>query len=295
MSIEHFIKERDKGFPSSVYLLKAKNDFFFREALKVIKEAIPDGERDFNLDSYDLEDSEQQVSVPEMIDNLNTLSFFSHHKFVVIRNLQKMKKGDFEKVSRYIKEPSPDSKLILFHSGDIKRERKAIFKDSKVIDLDLKVREIPKWIEKQAFIAGIKLSNDAIGFLCDIFGENISLLKNEIEKLSLSGKKHINMNDIQEIIYGTKSFSSFQMTEAIVKGDKEEAIKIHQAIKGNVDKFMLLGAMNWQISRGKNIEEKKLLKCYELLSDTEVRLKSTNPDFPLEWLILKLSQVLKQN
>ncbi len=298
MSIEKFIKERDNSFSSLIYILTSSDDFFFREAIRIIREALNNDGKDFNLDIYDLGDNEHSTSITEIIDNLNMVSIFSQKKYVVIKNFQKIKKNHLQQFSRYLKAPSPYSTLFLLHNGDIKKERTIFFKDLKKIKLDLNTREIPIWISKQAFKKGISISNEAIGFLSDVFSENISILYNEIEKLSLSGKKSIGIKDIDEIIYGTKSLSPFQITKVLMNTDKMKDIKIYNSVKENTDAFMLLGAINWQLSqlmKKKGMDSSHALKSFEFLSNIDMMLKSTNPDFPLEFLILRLFQILKQN
>ncbi len=295
MSIEHFFKERDKGFPLPVYLLKAKDEFFFMDALGVVRESIPESERDFSLDVYDLEDSDQTVSLQEIMDTLNTVSFFASRKFVIIRNIQKGRKKEMELIGGYCENPSPQSILILFHQGDIKKDRRGLLKGVSIIDLDLKTHELPKWIAKQASVKGISLTGESVSFLADIYGDDMSSLAQEIEKLSLSGEKKITIDAVNEIITGTKTYSSFAMTEALVRGDAERVLTIYQALRDTTDKLMLLGAINWQLSRKKNIGEKSLLRCYELISEAEVRMKSTNPDLPFELLLFSLVQTLKRN
>lgn len=77
MSFQAFLKEVEKGLPSPVYLLQASDPFLHREAVETIKSLVPETERDFNLQIFDLSPSgEEGVTLGQILDVANTVSFF---------------------------------------------------------------------------------------------------------------------------------------------------------------------------------------------------------------------------
>ncbi len=296
MSFSIFLKEQEKNFPLPIYLFIYKDEFFYKEAVKIIRETYC-VDKGFEIDFYDLRDIEQNITTNVIINNLNTSSLFANKKIVVINNVQMIKRVDLEKLGGYINNQSPDSMLFLFNAGDLKKESKLVYKDIPAIRIDMSKNEISKLIEKKAVEKGIKLSRDAIGLLCDVLGDNPAVLNNEIEKLSLLGKEDIDSDDINEVFYGTRSFSPFELTSAIVEGKVSKAVKIHKSLEESSDKLMLIGAINWQLSRltaNKRISYKVIYDCFAILFNTEVRLKSINPELPLDQVIFKLIHFLKR-
>ena len=91
MSFRNFTDEIKKGLSSANYLLVSSDYFLHTEAVSLIKGLVPQGERDFNFHSFDLLSSDNdKLPLEQILDVLNTASFFSGRKFVVIENVQKL-------------------------------------------------------------------------------------------------------------------------------------------------------------------------------------------------------------
>jgi DNA polymerase III delta subunit len=196
--------------------------------------------------------------------------------------------------NKHIKNLSVIDSLIAPSKKDIKDE----FKDQplceiKAIDLDITKKDIPNWMTSRAKERGISITTDAVKFLNEIYGENLCMLSNEIDKLSLLGKKKLTMEDVTEIFYGEKEGNTFALTDAISEQDKVKAMKILNMVVSKTEPLMLLGALNWKISNIKDKDRAKIIRCCEVLIDTEMRLKGSNPTLPLDWTILKLMRALK--
>lgn len=335
MSIKQLINECGSGYKSPVYLIWCEDDFLYTEAMNIIR-----GGGEQIVDIFDLFDTSQQISMGSIIDLLNTVSLFSQRQIVVIRNFQKIGKeknienaarrpsvveedknigkdkrdkkagkGKLESFINYIKSPSANSVLFIFHKK-VKDKNKG-FKDSavvdslissskdvngklviEVIDINITKKDLPAWIVSKAEALGITISKEAAAFMSEIYGDNLGMLSNELEKLSLLGKKDraYTIDDVSEVFYGEKEGNTFQLTEKIVKRDKVKAIEILNLVISKTDPLMLLGALNWKLS---TIHDTRLVKCLEILIDTEMRLKGSNPTLPLDWTTLKLIEALR--
>jgi DNA polymerase III delta subunit len=187
------------------------------------------------------------------------------------------------------------SVLFLFNQlkdkGDSKKNSPQTF-TLKAITLDFRERELLDWAQKKTASYGCGITGEAVRFLYDICGDSVSKFAGELDKLTLLGKKRIDMADVEEAVFGTKGYSIFQVADAIVKGNKSEALAMYAEIREGLDDIMVLGALNWQL-------EKKIRpnnpavprKCFERLNDVNKRLRSTNPGYPLEFLIYNLSEI----
>ncbi len=297
MSFENFIQEKGKGFPAKTYIFGYTDDLFCTEALNLLKSTLDKDNIAFNFDIHDADDSERPFIVGNLIDTLNTHSLFAEKRLLVVKNVQKLKKKDSEVLKRYINSPSPDSILLLFFKGDLKKQKKNAFDGVAFIDLDLKKSEIQEWIKERAQKKGLVLQREVVGLLADFFGEDLSTLNNELEKLSLYGKSEITADDMNAIPYGSKTYSPFQLTKAIVSSDKTRALKIYNTVRESGETVMLLGAVNWQLSQmGAGDKEKALAlhKCFEMLLETDVVLKTSGYDPSLDRLILMLQRILRR-
>ncbi|MBF0542230.1 MAG: DNA polymerase III subunit delta [Nitrospirae bacterium] len=307
MSIKLLINERDSGYKSPAYIIACTDDFLYSEAMNVIRGGGDGGDGQI-VDVFDIADTSQSVPINSIIDLLNTVSLFSQRQIVVIRNFQKAGKDKIELIIKYLTNPSLNSVLFIMHKKvkdkSNKSKNSAVIeslitpskKNAKVslelpvIDLDIARKDVLAWVAGKAARLGISISNPAITFMNEIYGDNLGMLSNEIEKLSLLGKKKLALEDVLETSYGEKEGNTFHLTDVIAKLDTKKALNALRLVIAKTDPLMLLGAINWKLS---TIHDKRLAQCFEILIDTEMRLKGSNPDLPMDWTVLRLIQMLR--
>ncbi|MEW6571062.1 MAG: DNA polymerase III subunit delta [Nitrospirota bacterium] len=281
--------------PDPVYLLYAADPFLCREAISEITKLVPVEEREFNLHLFDLTSpGEEDTTFDQVLTIVNTVSFFGSRRFTIaISNLQKLSKKEIEKLGTYISNPAPNSVLFLFHEGVLKKEMRDKFKKIKSLPLDMKEADIPQWIKQKVSTKGVKLSNEAVEYLMDLTGTDLGLLSSEIEKISLVGKKRVEVDDISDIVTGMKIRNVFDLVDALRKKDAESVFKIYRTLKNSSEDYSLVGALNWQYGRRLRpdlspSEKKYYLHVFELLKDADIDMKSSGRNFPLEYLLFKL-------
>jgi DNA polymerase-3 subunit delta len=289
MSYRQFLKEKDTGFKENVYLLYGTDAFFLKSAETMIKSGINEEHREFGLDIYDLEPaSAKKVSLKEIVDSLNTFSFFSENKIVIVQNIQKLKKAELEDIEDYLSNPSSSSTLFMFHTGKLKATTKKITSGCRSISLDHTAQELKGWVSSFAKEKGISLSSQVLDYLTAILGNDAGLLASEINKLSLLGKDTIELRDLGDIIYGEAGIDTFEFTGALASGNRKKAFRLLRGMK-DADSNMLLGALNWQISRLKGRKSSgTMLNYYRTLLEADTINKSTGSSYPLELLTTKL-------
>ncbi|HMK49949.1 MAG TPA: hypothetical protein VK435_07840, partial [Thermodesulfovibrionales bacterium] len=149
MSYQAFLSEIEKGLPSPVYLFYAADPFILREGIVAVKRVVPEPDRDFNLHIFDMAATDDAFTVQQMLDVMNTVSFFGGRRFTILTgNIQKIAKKDLEKIHDYIASPAPNTVFVIFHSGTLKKDGKTKFDVLKQISLDIREAEIPFWIKE---------------------------------------------------------------------------------------------------------------------------------------------------
>ena len=295
MSYQAFLKEIEKGLPAPGYLFYAQDPFLQREALEAIRKLVPPDERDFNLHVFDLSiPGEENTTFAQILEIANTASFFGGRRLtVVILNLHKLLKKDYERLSGYLSDPPEGSVLVLLHNGVLSREAREKFRALKPLPLDIKGSEINYWLRQRARTRGLELSDEASDYLIGLVGPDLGLLSAEIEKISLLGKKKIGVDDISDIIAGEKLYSIFDLVDALRAKDPERIFKIYKTLKETSDDYSLIGALNWQYARTMGArtgraENEYLLRVFELLNKADIDIKSSGRNFPMEYLLVKL-------
>lgn len=289
MSYRQFIKEQEQGFPGECYLFTGKDHFFLKEVERQIREGVDKGQADFSLDIYDLDTAaDKGTPVRDIIDSLNTFSFFSGNKTVIVQNVQKLKKKDLEPLSSYFLDPSQSSKLFLFHNDTLAVNRKKPFEGCTIISLDLNEQELKAWLSAHAKRLGISISSQALDFLCMVLGTDSGLLISEITKLSLLGKEKIDIDDLAGLVTGEAGVDMFEFTRAIISGNRKKAFSVAQTFR-NDDLSMVLGAINWQVSKSRaKAPLSRRLHDYSVMLEADTMNKSTSGGYPLELLVSRL-------
>jgi DNA polymerase-3 subunit delta len=292
MSFQAFLHELEKGLPLPVYLFYGSEPFLHEEAMQAIKGLVPEGERDFNLNIFDLSLSvEETMPFDQILDVANTFSFFGKRRFIVLEgNLQKVSKKNLKSLEAYISNPATGSVFVILHEGVLKKETREKFRALKPISLDIRESEIPYWIKQRAAMKDIEISNEAADYLIGLIGPDLGLLSAEIEKISLLGKKRINVDDISDIIAGGRIYSIFDLVNALKEKDTEKVFKIYKTLRYTAEDYSLIGALNWQY--GRNLPPLSF-RLFELLNMADIDIKSSGRTFPMEYLLIKLLRLGK--
>ncbi len=286
MSIAKFRAELAKGLRSPAYLLHAEDSYLLKEALLAAKRAVPEQQRDFMFDVFDM-DSPERLPVEQIVDVLYTVPFFGGRKTVALENIQKIDREGIETLARYIAEPSPDSLLILLNSGALRKTLRESLGAVKSIALDIREREVPEWLRQRAAERGLKLKPDAIEYLIGTLGPDAGLLSSEVEKLAVSDKKEFGAGDVREIVRGSGGYDAFDLIKALKAKDAQEVYRIYRVLSETQEPYSLLGALNWHYGRvsgkWKNREE-----VFAILNEADVMMKSSGGAYPVEYLLLRL-------
>jgi len=294
-SFQAFLNEIEKGVPSLVYLFHASDAFLNREAIKVIKKLVPEGERDFNLHMFDFSrEADEKAAFGQILDTANTLPFFGKRRFVIWSgNLKGLSKKDMKRLESYVSDPAPHTVLLLFHEGVLKKEMRESFKGLDPISLDIREAEIPLWIRHRAKLKGLEISADVADYLLGVKGPDLGLLSAEIEKISFLGKQRVSVDDISEVIEGGGFYTPFDLVEALERKNAEKVFRIYKVLKETTESYSLIGILNWLYGRNlpasiRTKGNKYLLKVFEILNRADIDIKSSGRDFPLEYLLVKL-------
>ncbi|QWR77211.1 DNA polymerase III subunit delta [Candidatus Magnetomonas plexicatena] len=285
MSLKTLQEEKQKGFPEQVYVIRYEDPFFEKHIISVIRDDV------FSLDVYDTLDTEQPLSIQNIADSLCVMPMFSSKAMVAIRNVQKLKVKELETLNRYVSKPADGAALFLFYAvprGSSKKEDTIKLAGKfRLIDLTLSGKyALNDWIVSECDKRGIVLETKAAEFLKEMYGDDLQLFSNELEKLSLLGSKKITLSDTYETCFGSHDFNIFAFVGMITRGDTSGALSM---IKGMKDAFddKFHGAVNYGLSKGNTPLE--AFKTH-LMLHIKMRL---NADFPYELFVAELSKSCK--
>lgn len=266
-------------------------------------------------------------------NSVRTLPLGKQKNCVIIKEIEKIKPALLKKLNSFIKSLAlnDENTLILFFSLQKKipdgLDLEKIKQHGIISNLQkMKPFQVREWIKLKCKENNTKLSNEAIYYLQRITGNELGLVKNELDKIFcyLDSKSHnIEKEDIAKTIYGSESSNIFDFVDAI--GEKREELAIHslrnilnnkeyhalQILKMiNRQMKLILQTLKYNDNQNKLREDlslpyfvvNKLIKqsnfycvdeckkAFNLLLDAEIKMKTGNfdPAFILEQLVIKI-------
>jgi DNA polymerase-3 subunit delta len=156
---------------------------------------------------------------------------FSHHRFVLVREADRMDEEKVEPLMEYIKKPCDCTCLVLQGQtmGPWKKHRKEIEKTAKIIEhTRLKGQGLISWMKERMSEKGKSLSDEAADYLVEVVGDHLYDLDNALEKafLTVGAKRKIELTDVEEVTTEVKINTVFDLTDAIGHQNLEKALGI---------------------------------------------------------------------
>lgn len=192
MSYREMMQEIKKGIFHPVYVLYGTEQLLMREVVEALEQAIAPGDS-LNSRRYHFDETPIQTAVQEA----ETMPFFADRRLVIVHNAAlftgaKPTRNDHDpdSLQRYLENPSPTSTLILTVYADKLDERKKLTKTAQkngkvAAFLPLKEQELRDWIGWKGRQLHVSVKPEAVTRLILTIGSNLTLLANELEKLSL--------------------------------------------------------------------------------------------------------------
>ncbi|MFB6469394.1 DNA polymerase III subunit delta [Cytobacillus sp. Hz8] len=224
---------------SPIYLLYGTEAFLINETRQLlVKEVFQGEETDFNLSSYDLE----ETPIEEVLEEAETLPFLGEKRLIFVNNpyfLTAEKKKDkvehnLSKFEAYLKEPSPFSILVVNAPYEKLDERKKLTKELKRVGQVLEAkklneRELKGWIKQRASFNHVEIDDDAIDLMIVLAGTNLFMLTSELDKLALYTGEHqrINTEIVEKLVSRSLEQNIFTLVEKVVQRKIDEALRIY--------------------------------------------------------------------
>ncbi len=233
-------KEIQNGLPRPLYYIWSEESCFLEELLpKFVEVVIASHPMDFNYDVFD-----SSTDTHEVLDTVSTLPFMAPRRLVVLRDFHQINAAGVKPLMTYFNEPAESTCMVILSQKAPKKSLKVNWKD---YSLNIKQYEIPSWLKQFALKKGIKLTNDAVDNLIEYVGYEVGLLIMEIEKLTLSEKSTVTGKDIIESTSMMRKYSTFDLLDSLIAGQKSRAFRILKTILGGNphDAPVVLGTLNW--------------------------------------------------
>ena len=254
-----------KGDLAPVYLLVGEESYFIDETIQRIKEALG-SEEEIEISLFDLE----EVPVDAVINEADTIPFFSERKLIIAKNasfLKATEKGkekidhDVKRLEEWLAHPSDFSVTVFIAPYEKLDERKKVTKMMKAHAL-LVQAETPKeqdlavWIQNLVKGQGKTITQEAIEVLVTMVGPNMLQLQMEIEKMSLylGEAGEITRGLVEDLVAKTLEQDAFKMLNAYFAHDHVGALTIyHDLLRQKQEPIMLVGLLASNVRTMSNV------------------------------------------
>ncbi|MEW9107817.1 DNA polymerase III subunit delta [Cytobacillus gottheilii] len=242
-----------------VYLIYGTEPYLINETKQLlIEHSLNEDELDFNLASYDLE----ETPIETALEDAETLPFMGERRLILLQNpvfltAEKSKskvEHNVAKLEAYLKEPSPYSIVVFSGAYEKLDERKKITKQLKktaaiVEAKKLGENELKTWVRERAALNGVQIDEDAVELMLALAGTNLFMLTSEIDKISLyaDDEKRIDQQMVEKLVARSLEQNIFALVDKIVHRKIDEALRIfYDLLKQNEEPIKILAVITGQ-------------------------------------------------
>lgn len=260
-----------KGDFGKVYLIAGEENLLIKEALKSIEKAVNAGNLNREI-FYGAETCADEVSMA-----MQTMPFLSERRLVIVKDADRLRASEREKLAEFIKISSQSSCLVIVWPEKIRPEnqKSSLFEAVKESGIIVEFRrpydnELPSWIQKEAEKRSKRITIGAVQCLIQESGSNLMDLRNEIEKLGLftGANKEITLEDVELSSGRTKTANLNSLAEAVESKQIDTGLKIVEDLlsEGEIP-LKILSALYRVIRRlfyAKSLLEENKSSCQEI-------------------------------
>ena len=249
MKHSEFFSALKTGSIERCYLFEGEEEFTKRSAMKALREKTAGG--DFAANDTRLQDP----APDELIAAAETLPFMSDRRFLEVRDSAMLLPGkakDYDedaavkRLSEYL-DHLPDTAVIVFYCHGKADGRKKLYqalkKKAVIVSFDaLDDRELAKWIAAALKKNGQKISLAACQRLWFSAGRDLTLLYNEIGKLSAyAGERtEVTEADVDAVSVKSTEYKVYDMADTLLSGQGAKALRMLEALLRDGEERLLL-------------------------------------------------------
>ena len=226
-----------------VTVLKSSHSLLIEEFVERLKKKLSANSPKLLFESRNLD----EVSLLEIVEDAKTLPMFHEKKLIVAKGYDGLGKDDLDLLNEYAASPASVSVLVLLSQGSRKNRVKPA-KSIKLVDLD-SGSNFDREIKRLAERLGMVLAPGTVGFIKTMLGEDMNLIKNELEKISLyrEGKKAIGEKDLRGLMEKRSTENVFSLSTALSNKDLRGSLRILRELEKNrEDPLSILYMIAWR-------------------------------------------------
>jgi DNA polymerase III subunit delta len=205
-----------------VYYLFGEDDFLKESASRdIVTAAVDPTTRDFNLETrrageLDAEALDALLSTPPML---------AERRVIVLREVDKMKKGVRALLDHYLARPAHDTVLVLVTPSGAKEDKRLTERATAVEFAPLTGDRVPRWVTYHAqTVLGRAITLEAVSLLVETAGSDLAQLAVELEKLASYTGATIDEHAVSDVVGVRRGESLGDLLDAVAARDTSVAL-----------------------------------------------------------------------
>lgn len=201
--------------------------------LRVVDEAVGDGDRSLMVDEFSGDDYE----LAALVDAARTPPMFSTHRVVVGRDIERFGADALAPLAKYLAEPVESTTLVLVWAPGGGRVPKVLsdgLKAARAATVDASLpsgRNRQQWLEDEIAASAVELDGGARRLLAEQLGDDLARLPGLLAALSSAFGTDVRLtaDDVAPFLGEAGSVPPWELTDAIDRGDAPAALdKLHR-------------------------------------------------------------------
>ncbi len=261
MDMRAFYAQLKQGAIQPCYLLEGEEEYTKQRALQDLRKALMPPELAM-LNETVLADP----SADALIATAETLPMMSDRRLVIVRDSAHLQgraatgegeasapSADGDRIAAYVQQLPATVCLVFVARGKANGTRKLykqLAKQGAIVSFDRLTRQdMIRWVKRDLQALGKGIADDAVEELLFTCGEDMNLLKQEMEKLAAfaGSRDTVTREDIQAIATRTTEYKVFDLADAVMAGNAEKAVTLMNGmIRDGEARLFLLALLQGQ-------------------------------------------------
>jgi len=289
LSYNEIVNTFNKTELKNLYLFFGKENYLKENILnKIIEKKVEGSTKELNCKTF----YGDKTKISDVIEELQTISFFSPVKTVVLKRAGKLNKSNREKLVHFLDTWKQEDKTIGFYiiyddEKPDKNMKDIVNEKGDCVNFEpVNRRTIDLWVKARFKRSGKTIHEDALFYLKSMTDNNLSKIFNEMEKIDIftRGKKIITKENLIGAIGNSESENIFSMLDSM--GEKKVQSAIEGIVKLNTGSMHYLSILSMIHRQVKLIFQVKLMG-EEKTDFNLIKKKLRLPDFIIKKLIIQ--------
>ncbi|GIV35749.1 MAG: DNA polymerase III subunit delta [Cyclobacteriaceae bacterium] len=241
----------NKGIFYPLYFLQGEENYFIDYIADFIEaHALPEAQRAFNqVVLYG-----RDTNMAAVLNHARRFPMMADRQVVIVREAQDIpdlnKETGVKLLLQYIRQPVPSTILVFCHKNKSLDKRKEPGKTVSKMEGALTFKklydnQLPDFVNRYLRENNMKAEPGAVQMLCDLVGNDLSRLVNEIEKLRIDLKEDqpVMVNHVLDCVGVSREYNIFELQKALVRADRLAAANITAYFRSNTRRNPVIPAV----------------------------------------------------